>query len=113
MVLRAATTAALIGAMLFPERVAQDGPVLCLFRRVTGRPCPSCGLTRSWQAIGHGRIDDGLSAHPFGPLTMLAAIWLATDETAVRRLERLDRRWGQAAAAGWIGAWLWRLSRER
>ena len=113
MLLRAAASAALVGAVLLPDRATTDGPVLCLFRRVTGRPCPSCGLTRSWQAIGHGRIDEGLSAHPFGALTMLAAMWLASDGSAARRLDRIDRRWGQAAAAAWIGAWLWRLSRER
>jgi hypothetical protein len=109
MLLRAAAAGALIGALLLPDRFAENGPILCLFRRVTGRPCPSCGLTRSWQAIGHGRIGDGLSAHPFGPLTMLAAIWLASDGSAARRLEVVDRRWGQAAAAAWIGAWLWRV----
>jgi hypothetical protein len=113
MLLRAAATAALVGAVLLPDRVAHDGPVFCLFRRVTGRPCPSCGLTRSWQAIGHGRIDDGMAAHPFGPLTMLAAMWLASDGSAVRRLEAVDRRWGRAAAVAWIGTWLWRLSRGR
>ena len=111
MLLRAAAVGALIGAVLLPDRVVQEGPVLCLFRQVTGRPCPSCGLTRSWQAIGHGRIGDGLAAHPFGPLTMLAAAWLASDASRERRLEGADRRWGQVAAAVWIGAWVWRLSR--
>jgi hypothetical protein len=44
---------------------------------------------------------------------MLAAVWLAGDASAGRRLEDVDRRWAHAAAAVWIGAWLWRLSRER
>lgn len=113
MLLRAAAAGGLIGAVLLPDRVVRDGPVLCLFRRITGWPCPSCGLTRSWQAIGHGRVGDGLASHPFGPLTMLAAVWLASDTSAERRLEDAGRRWGQVAAAAWIGAWLWRLSRER
>jgi hypothetical protein len=113
MLVRAAAAGALLAAVVLPDRIARDGPVLCLFRRVTGRPCPSCGLTRSWQAIGHGRIDDGVTAHPFGLLTMLAAIWLASDGSAARRLGDADRLWGHAAAAAWIGAWMWRLSRER
>lgn len=113
MVLRAAATAALVGAVLLPDRAVRDGPVFCLFRRMTGRPCPSCGLTRSWQAVGHGRIGDGFALHPFGPLTMLLAAWIVTDHDAARRLHDGSDRWGRYAAAAWIGAWIWRLSRSR
>jgi hypothetical protein len=113
MLVRAAAASALLGAVLLPDRVAQDGPVLCLFRRVTGQPCPSCGLTRSWQAIGHGRVSEGRTSHPFGLLTMLAAVWLMTDASAERRLQDVGRRWWHLAAAAWIGSWVWRLSRER
>jgi hypothetical protein len=113
MLLRALASAGLVGAVLLPDRAIHDGPVVCLFRRITGRPCPSCGLTRSWQALGHGRIGDSIRFHPFGPLTVLAALWLAIDGGAERRLELAGRRWMHVAATAWIAAWLWRLSRAR
>jgi hypothetical protein len=113
MLLRTIASAALVGAVLLPDRAVRDGPVLCLFRRITGRPCPSCGLTRSWQALGHGRLGDSIAFHPLGPLTVIAALWLAIDGGAERRLERAGPRWRPYAAAGWIAAWLWRLNRAR
>ena len=85
--------------------------MLCLFRQVTGRPCPSCGLTRSWQAIGHGRIGDGLAAHPFGPLTVLAAVWLASDASLGDASRPQTADGARSLQRAWIGAWLWRLSR--
>ena len=110
--LRALASAALVGAAVLPDRAVHDGPVLCLFRRVTGVPCPSCGLTRSWQALGHGRVSDSFRYHPFGPLTVLLALWLVTDERAERRLAVGSQRWGTFAATGWIAAWVWRLRRS-
>jgi Protein of unknown function (DUF2752) len=113
MQLRALASAALVGAAVLPDRAVEDGPVVCLFRRVTGSPCPSCGLTRSWQALGHGRVSDAFRFHPFGPLTMVLALWLVTDPGAERRLAGAGRRWGAYAATGWIAAWIVRLSRAR
>jgi hypothetical protein len=112
--LRALASAGLVGAVLLPDRVVHDAPMVCLFRRITGRPCPSCGMTRSWQALGHGRLGDSLRFHPFGPLTALAALWLAIDGGAERRLD-LAGRPGRAyvATAVYLAAWLWRLSRAR
>jgi hypothetical protein len=112
MVPRRAATLALLGSVMLPDRVIHDGPVLCPFRRLTGRPCPTCGLTRSWQAIGHGRLMDGIRQHPLGPLTMLGALWLALDERAERRLEPTIRRSSVAVAVGWVATWLWRVSRQ-
>jgi hypothetical protein len=113
MVLRAAASAALAAAALLPDRVVRDGPVLCPFRRVTGLPCPSCGLTRSWQAAGHGRLGDAVRSHPLGPLTMLAAAWIALDHRAERRLAtQTSSAWTTAALIGWLATWLWRLSRR-
>ena len=113
MALRALASAALVGAALLPDRAVRDGPVLCLFRRVTGVPCPSCGLTRSWQAAGHGRVRDAVRSHPLGPLTMAVAAWLAIDGRAERRLaENTSSAWTTAAVVGWFATWLWRLSRR-
>jgi hypothetical protein len=111
--LRALASAALVGAALLPDRVVRDGPTTCLFRRVTGVPCPSCGLTRSWQAVGHGRLREGVAFHPLGPLTMLVAAWLAIDPAAERRLAaKGSGAWTSAAVVGWFATWLWRLSRR-
>jgi hypothetical protein len=113
MLLRTLASAALAGAALLPDRTVQVGPILCPFRRITGVPCPSCGLTRSWQAAGHGRLREAVRAHPLGPLTMVAAAWLAVDGRAERRLAgQSSSAWTTAAIVGWFATWLWRLSRR-
>jgi len=37
---------------------------LCIFRRVTGLPCPSCGMTRSYIALFSGDIKSAFFMHP-------------------------------------------------
>jgi hypothetical protein len=37
---------------------------ICVFRRVTGLPCPSCGMTRSYLALFRGDIKTALFMHP-------------------------------------------------
>lgn len=37
---------------------------ICLFRSVTGIPCPGCGLTRSAIALFSGKVDASLMFHP-------------------------------------------------
>jgi hypothetical protein len=45
-----------------------DIPIVCGFRRLTGWPCPGCGLTRSFVFAAHGRIGAAFQAHFLGPL---------------------------------------------
>lgn len=39
-------------------------PGLCIFRRITGIPCPSCGMTRSYLALFSGNLKSAFLMHP-------------------------------------------------
>lgn len=99
----------LVIARLVPRGLLHQAPTVCPVRLATGRPCPTCGLTRSWQATMHGRLGDALRWHPMGPLTVAGAIWLAADAEAEARLERASRPVQAALATAWLATWLWRL----
>jgi hypothetical protein len=107
----AAGAAAALGAAFWisPDHV-EDGPVICPFRRLTGLPCPGCGLTRSWVYLAHGWWRESLAAHPFGIVAVVAAAALvvAVVVALVRRtpppdLDALVRRpWVLAVVAAWL-----------
>ncbi|MGK2317218.1 DUF2752 domain-containing protein [Gordonia rhizosphera] len=89
-----------------------DGPVLCPFRHVTGLPCPGCGLTRSWVALGHGDIASSFGFNAFGPvfaaIAVVAtglAIWtLIAGRPALDRLRTaLTGRFALGVIAVWLG----------
>lgn len=65
-----------VACLLAPAGI-EDGPVLCPFRRLTGLPCPGCGLTRSWTYLMHGWWRESFLAHPFGPLAAALVVVLA------------------------------------
>ncbi|MBN2415842.1 DUF2752 domain-containing protein [bacterium] len=48
----------------------------CLFRSVTGVPCPSCGLTRSFQAASRLDVTRAADSHVLGPWIYLALFLL-------------------------------------
>ncbi|HYO44419.1 MAG TPA: DUF2752 domain-containing protein [Candidatus Limnocylindrales bacterium] len=102
---------AILAAFLLPASAAERGPVLCPVRRVTGLPCPACGLTRSWRAALRGRPVESLRLHPLGivALGVAAAYAAGLDE----RLSPATREWLRTArpiaVAGWTATWLVRL----
>jgi hypothetical protein len=55
----------------------------CLFKTMTGLPCPSCGATRSALEICHGHFLQGLLLNPIGYIiTMMLLIipgWIVKD----------------------------------
>ncbi|AKU18607.1 hypothetical protein VV02_03565 [Luteipulveratus mongoliensis] len=68
--------AAVSAAAVLPPSAVQSGPTLCPFRRLTGLPCPTCGLTRSWVATAHGDLHTAFQEHILGPLTLVMAVAL-------------------------------------
>jgi Protein of unknown function (DUF2752) len=100
------------GAVVLPRTILRGSPIICPFRRVTGLPCPACGLTRSWQAAAHLRLGESLGYHPLGAATFLGAVAIALD--AGGGTARVTRRREVQLSAGalWIATWLWRLMRS-
>jgi hypothetical protein len=62
---------ALVAARWFPFGAL---PPLCAFKTFTGLPCLSCGMTRSWVHVVHGRFGDAWLTSPLGVLLCLATV---------------------------------------
>jgi len=82
---------ATVSASFLYAPLVQHGPILCPFRLLTGLPCPSCGLTRSFCAMSHGHLVQALTEHWMGP-ALFAATALAVPIFALQALAR--RRFG-------------------
>lgn len=52
--------------------------ITCYFKKMTGLPCPGCGITRSLCAMAKGDFVHSLKFHPLGLLIFIAiiVIWL-------------------------------------
>ncbi len=46
----------------------------CVFRTLTGLPCPTCGSTRSMVCLVHGDLSGALMMNPLTTLTLIAAV---------------------------------------
>jgi len=44
---------------------------ICIFRNITGVPCPSCGTTRSVLAILDGDLMNSIDHNPFGLVVVI------------------------------------------
>ncbi|MEP7169551.1 MAG: DUF2752 domain-containing protein [Bacteroidota bacterium] len=56
---------------------------ICLFKAITGFPCPSCGSTRAAVALLHGDFSGSLWWNPLGVIGLFVLVivpcWLAYD----------------------------------
>lgn len=55
----------------------------CLFRLVTGVPCPGCGMQRAIHLLLHGRIIESMLMCPFAYFlaVVFASMWLFPNAT--------------------------------
>ena len=114
-VLYGCLTAAVTAATLTTMESVEDLPSVCAFRRLTGLPCPGCGLTRSWVLTAHGRLGQASSRHPFGPPTFLLSLLLVLGGPRAVPTSSLPRRQQQALtglAAVWLSWALVRMARD-
>ena len=101
-------------------------PSVCLFKEVTGLPCPSCGTTRSLLLLAHGQLRDSFMTNPFGIMLAFALVviplWIMAD--TISRSDSFYRRYVQveqilmhnrllAACAAAIVAlnWVWNITK--
>jgi len=69
------------------------GDSICLLRRMTHMPCPTCGVTRSFYAVGHGALRAAVAFHPLGPVlyVVLAVVMVRSAGVALVGRTWLDR----------------------
>jgi uncharacterized protein YjeT (DUF2065 family) len=91
----------------------------CAFFRVTGLPCPGCGLTRACMLLLRGEVQASIKFHAFAPIFVLfIALLIACTmlprrltEQFINRAETLERQTGVTIIilGGLILYWLARL----
>lgn len=81
------TWAALVGVFILLKPAGSDA-TLCVFRNVTGAPCPACGSSRAALAAVRGRPLDAFMLNPFITVAGVAlAAWLIARVGFRRRIE--------------------------
>ena len=76
-----ALTCVLLASVFYsPSQADANGQyfTVCGFKALTGLPCPGCGLTHSFCAIGKGNLRDAFTFNAVGPPLFLVSIlvWL-------------------------------------
>lgn len=98
---------------------ADEGFVLCPFRRCTGGYCPGCGATRAAGALLRGDVAGSIRLHPLVVVWFVqfvaVAFWFALGPGGGRfaRLRRAWVRWGTqlllANAVAAVVVWIARM----
>jgi len=91
----------------------------CPFFRITGIPCPGCGLTRAVILLLKGEVQASLRFHAFAPILLLTAVSLilvlllprSITQPAISKMEMLEQQTGFTVIilVGLILYWLARL----
>jgi hypothetical protein len=72
-----------IGYHLIHAESLYSSSTLCLFKNVTGIPCPSCGVTRSVFMVIQGEWMQALMLNPLGFIALLFLVvspgWMIAD----------------------------------
>ena len=88
---------ALFGVHEWMVPVEAQATTLCVFRHVTGVPCPTCGTTRSVTALARGDVTGAFGFNPLMAAVMVAVVLVVSMRVVIGkqpmiRLERQPRR---------------------
>jgi hypothetical protein len=106
------------GFLLFRVWVPAPGTqnIVCLIRRLSGLPCPGCGMTRAFAHLAKGEWAAAASDHllAFGIAAELGCAWLLWGAALVRRRPVRMPPWFErtvlAHLAVLVAFWLGRVS---
>ena len=99
---------------------------VCLFKKVTTVPCPSCGTTRSVMQLSHGNFLSAILINPFGIIVglimIIAPVWISYDfiqkketfYTAYLKIEAIIRKRKVAIVliVLVIANWIWNIKKN-
>lgn len=119
-ILRWGIPALLVGVLMtasFTEAPAHLSLSPCAFYNLTGLPCPACGLTRGFVALGHGHMAASFAWHPLAPVlyaallgALVASVLAAARGRPLLCGQRTTRYSAAIATVAVLAVWLWRLS---
>lgn len=73
---------------------------LCMFKDITGLPCPSCGITRSLLSLLHGNFQAALWINPLGfmaaVLLTVLPVWALYDVAQRKVTLPATYRWAES-----------------
>jgi len=75
-------------------------PSTCVFYHVTGRPCPTCGITRSIIALTHLDFGSAIAFHPLAVafVGMFGVLWGAAVYEAITGRSTVVVSWARCHA---------------
>ena len=80
----------LVGVYAWAEwATGVPAPSVCVFRRITGHPCPTCGSTHMVLALAHGDLRQAIGYNPL----MFAVAVLLSAQLGVRLILRRRIVW--------------------
>jgi hypothetical protein len=97
-----------VGPDRWREALAHGGPG-CPFLRVTGLPCPFCGMTRATLAMGGGDFGAALEYHPLAPLVVVGVLALLAIVVVGRVDQLLVGKRPYALLGAVLAVWAFRL----
>lgn len=93
--------ALLVSVVVSPEALERGDAVVapsCWLRALLGAPCPTCGLTRAFAALGHGDVERALALHRAAP-AVYAVYWIVGVAAAIVLTTQLAR-WNHTPLGG-------------
>lgn len=105
-------------AFLGATHRAESGPVLCIFRSLTGKPCPFCGSTRAVAALCSGDITQAVHYNPLGIFFFVGLLFaLAFPQKTRRNISKLESvnvkhpvTFWSVVAFLFMTSWVWNIA---